>query len=558
MNLADLGLTGITAAQARLMTTGHNINNAATDGYNRQTVLVSTAGATSTGSGYIGRGVQVDSVQRSYDDFLYNQLTDSQSTGASIASYGNQITQINNLFADRTVGISPALQNFFNSIQSVASAPADPAARQELLGSAGSLAGQFNDANAFLDSQRTDVNNQITTVVTQINSYVGQVKDLNQQITNALASNPNQPPNDLLDQRDQTVSQLNQLINVKVVKQDNNFSLTAGNGQVLLGGNTEYPLLAVASKDDPSRTVVAYSAVTGPGTSVPVEMKESSITGGSLAGLLQYRSEALDTVQNDLGRMATGLAIAINQQHEQGVDLNGNPGQEFFSVGSPKVISNAGNSGGAAVGAQFDLADPDVANKLTAQDYKIAYDGTNYTVTRVQDGTQVFTGDAATLASTPIDGLSLSVDTTGGAPQAGDSWLVQPTRTTAGSVQLELTDPAQVAAADTTGGSANGNNALDLAQLQTGKTLGNGTMSVNEAFSQIVNQVGVLTQKNSSAAKAQATLIQQNYSAQQNVSGVNLNEEYVNLDQYQEQFQAASRLISVSSTLFNALLGMMS
>src|SRR3546814_3584621 len=91
MKLADLGLSGMAAAQSRLMTAGHNINNAATVGYNRQSVLAATAGATSTGSGYIGRGVQGVSGRRDYDNFLYSQLSDSQRKGDSIASYGNQI-----------------------------------------------------------------------------------------------------------------------------------------------------------------------------------------------------------------------------------------------------------------------------------------------------------------------------------------------------------------------------------------------------------------------------------------------------------------------------------
>src|SRR5690606_28422828 len=102
MNLAKLGLTGISVAQNRLQTAGHNINNAATEGYNRQTVLSATAGATSTYAGYIGRGVQAVTVQRAYDGFLFRQLVNAQSTGASIATYGSEITQINNLFADRT------------------------------------------------------------------------------------------------------------------------------------------------------------------------------------------------------------------------------------------------------------------------------------------------------------------------------------------------------------------------------------------------------------------------------------------------------------------------
>lgn len=556
MNLANLGLTGMAAAQMRLQTAGHNINNAATDGYNRQTVLVSSAGAVNTGSGFIGQGVQVDTINRSYDNFLAQQLVNSQSAGAALDAYGNQIAQVNNLFADRTVGISPALQKFFDGVQAVASAPADSAARQELLGRASSLVTNFNSASAFLNEQRNNINTQIATTVTQINSYAERVKDLNHQITIARAGNPGQPPNDLMDQRDQLVTQLSQLVNVKTSEQGGSLNLTVGNGQILVGGDTVFPLRTVPSAADPSRLVVAYSVPSGAGGAMlPVEMADQAITGGSLGGFLSYRSQALDTAQNQLGQIAAGLAMTVNALHDQGVDLNGATGTDFFALGAPKVIPNAANStaGAASLTASFiPPVPPNPSTNLTALDYKITYDGANYSAFALPDGAQVGVS-SPTVAGINVPGVSLTMS---GAPAAGDSWQVRPTRAIADDLKLLISDPAKIAAADITGGSANGTNALALAQLQTAKTLGNGSMSLNEAFSQVVNKVAVLTQQNTTASKAQTALIQQNTAAQQAVSGVNLNEEYVNLDNYQQQFQAASRLISVSARLFDALLSM--
>src|SRR5699024_1446019 len=183
MNLANLGMSGLQVAQNRLQTAAHNINNVATPGYNRQSVLTQSAGAAPTSAGWIGRGAQAVSVERAYDGFLYRQLMNSQAKGTALTTYGDQISQINNLFADRTVGISPALQKFFDGIQAVASAPADSAARQELLGRASSLATQIRDANRFFDDQRRNINTQIDTTVTQVNSYLERIHDLNRQIT---------------------------------------------------------------------------------------------------------------------------------------------------------------------------------------------------------------------------------------------------------------------------------------------------------------------------------------------------------------------------------------
>lgn len=552
MNLYNLALTGMNAAQARLTVTGHNINNADTEGYNRQSVIVSTAGATGTTTGFYGRGVKVDSVMRAYDSFLYKQLVSSQSVGAQLVTYGEQLGQINNLLADRTVGVAPAIINFFDAVDAVASAPADPAARQELIGRAGNLVTQINEVSRFLDDQRNDVNVQIETTVAQINSYVVRISELNQQIAEAKAATTGQPPNDLYDQRDQLVTELNQLVKVNVMEQGDSFNISVGNGQVLLSGKSVFPLKAVVSSSDPTRVVVAYTAPTGePGKTMTVELEDKVITGGKLGGLLQYRTESLDVLQNDLGRMAIGLALAFNAQHTQGVDLNGNPGGAFFNMTAPAGIANSKNAGTGVVTIAYGDID-----QLTNADYEIVFDGANYTITREPAGTVVYLGDGSDLSGTPprlIDGIQFNLS---GAPVAGDKWLVQPTRHAARDLGLAITDPGAIAAADVAGGSANGNNALELAKLRTAKIMGRGTLSINEAFSQLVNTAGVQMQQISTASKAQANLIEQNLAAQQALSGVNLNEEYVYLMRYQEQFSAAARLIDVGSKVFDTLMGL--
>lgn len=551
MNLANLGKAGLLVAQNRLQTAAHNINNSATEGYNRQSVLSQTQGATPAAGGWIGRGVQAVTVQRAYDSFLYSQLSESRTKGEALTSYGDQISQINNLLADRTVGISPAIQQFFDGLQAVATAPADSAARQELLGRANSLATQIRDANAFFDDQRSNINTQVRTTVTQVNSTLDRIQDLNRQISVAKAVSPSHTPNDLFDQRDQLVAELGQLIDIKVFEQDDRVNITVGNGQVVLGGDSVFHLDVRPSNDDPARMAVNINIPNGIGGHTPVELKDSLITGGKLGGLLTFRREALDAVQNDLGRLATGLALSVNQIHKQGYDLTGTQGLEFFDLASPKVIRGEGT-----VGADPDVSIADV-NQLTTNDYRVTYDGASYTVTRLPDGNVADAG-VGVLA---FDGLEVDFSNTSAA--AGDSWLIQPTRDAAASLQVAVTDPGRIAAAGQTdtgdpAGPANGDIALELAALQTEKLLGNGAMSLNEAYSQIVNKVGVLTQQNTTAQKAQQTLIQQNYAAQQAVSGVNLNEEYMNLNQYQEQFRAASRLIDVSSTLFDTLLSLRS
>lgn len=555
MNLYKTALGGLNAAQAGLATTSHNINNATTVGYNRQRVMTSTAGAQATSNGYIGRGVQVDTVVRSYDSFLYKQLVGAQGSGAQLQAQLDQVSQVNNLFADRTVGIAPGLTNFFTSMNAVASKPADPAARQDLLGKANSLATQIRSAYTEMQNQREGLNTQITSTVEQVNSYLTRIDDLNTQISLATGKAGNGPPNDLLDQRDLAVAELNQLVGITTYEQGDkiNISLAKG-GQSLLSGTTIYPLQAVPSTKDAGRTVLAYTLPAGSGKTVSVELSDNEVTGGKLGGLLQFRSSSLDVMQAQLGQMAVGLAMSFNEQHKQGLDQNGNPGTDFFSVASPEGVPNTQNKSNAQISGQF----TNLSN-INAKDYEISFDGTNYQVLRMPEGSQVYNGPAtgtppnATLNMENEMGVTLTINAP---PQAGDKWSLSPTRDAARDINVLIQDPERIAAADTEGGDANGKNALKLAQLQTAKVLGHGTMSTTDMFGQVVNTVGVQTAQAKSAATAQANLIKQTAAAQQSVSGVNLNEEYVSLSLYQEQYQASARIIDVASTVFDTLLGL--
>ncbi|WP_144641660.1 flagellar hook-associated protein FlgK [Bordetella genomosp. 13] len=547
MNLYNLALSGLNASQAGLETTSHNINNQTTVGYTRQRVLTSTAGATATGQGFVGRGVRVDTIERQYDSFLYRQLVGSRGTGAQYTTQLDQLSQINDFLSDRTVGITPALNDFFKSINSAASSPADPAVRQDLLGKANSLATQLNSAYRELQNQRDGLNTQISTTVEQVNSYLSRINELNQQIVVAQGKS-GQPANDLLDQRDQAVSELNELVGIRYYEQNGAISITLQGGQTLLSGVTVHPLKAVPSQADPRRTVLAYDTPAGGGTTVTVELADSEVSGGKIGGLLAFRRDSLDQVQNQLGQLAVGLAMAVNAQHEKGIDLNGDPGGAMFSLSDPTALANSRNT--SDVGLAVKYTD---ANQIKASGYKIEFDGADYQVTRLSDGQSITpTVDAATGALS-FDGLTV---TPSDVPHAGDSWQLEGTRDAARDITAIITDPAKLALADTAGGTSNGNNGLALAKLQTGKVLAGGTMSLNEAFSTMVNNVGVQTQRLQSSSKAQNDLITQHYAAQQGVSGVNLDEEYVNLQIYQTQYQASAKILEIAGTVFDTLLGL--
>jgi len=437
-NLFFTGLSGLNVARTALMTTAHNTANVYTTGYSRQVAEVATNAAVATGSGYIGTGAGVTTISRSYDRYLTAQLATAQSSSAALNSYGTEINRIDSLLADKTSGISVLMQTFFTAVQGVANTPADSAARQQLISSAQSLSNKFRATDQYLTDLNGSVNDQISGSVSQINTYASKIASLNQQIGMMSAVAGGQPPNDLLDQRDQLVSDLSQIVDVKVLEQDNGkYNVFMGNGQSLVTGDQAATMKAVPSAADPTRTTVALVGMAGNVS----ELGSDVITGGSLGGLMNFRTQTLIPAQNAIGRLAMAVSGAFNEQHGLGVDLNGALGTDFFTTATPGVFSNAKNTGNMVLsGVVTDT------NKLSTSDYSVQVSnvaGTlNYSVTRLSDKQSM-----GTFTSFPIsfDGVSLSQAS--GTAQAGDSFLVQPTRTGARDMDVLVLDPAKVAAA---------------------------------------------------------------------------------------------------------------
>ena len=436
MNVFSISVSGLNAAQAGMLTTSHNISNVSTPGYSRQEIVQSANIPQFTGSGYFGQGTQVATVKRIYDQFLGSQVLSAEAGAAEMNSYQAQISQISNLLADSSAGLIPALSGFFKGVQDVAANPASIAGRQSMLSAAQALVAQFQTLDQQFSEIRDGTNQQISAQITQINTYSSQLADINQRILLAQANGSTQLPNDLLDQRDQMVKELNKLVRVSTLNQgDGSVSIFIGNGQPLVVGTQAYQMKAVPASDDPQRTTVAMLGVGGTALTLP----ESQITGGSLGGLLNFRSQSLDAAQNAVGRIALTLAQNFNDQHKLGQDLTGALGTNLFNVSGPTVLASSLNTGTGVVTASIFTTKVD---QLTSSDYRLTYNGVaNYTLTRLSDNSVLVNG-AALPAS--VDGFAITV---GGAPAVGDSFLIQPTRTGAKNISVAFSDGRQIAAA---------------------------------------------------------------------------------------------------------------
>ncbi|TDK68324.1 flagellar hook-associated protein FlgK [Sapientia aquatica] len=439
VNIFEIGTTGLQSAEVGIATTGQNISNANTAGYSSEVAQQATAPEAGYSFGYVGMGTQVNTITRNYDSLLAKQINQTQSTASQLTNYSSLITPIDNMIADPSAGLSPVLQSFFSSLQNLSSNPSGVASLQTALSGAQTLANQFQAIQGKLNQSAETVNSGITSEVNSINNYAQQLASVNQAIQVAYANANNQPPNALLDQRDTLVANLSKETQVTVVPQGNQYNVFIGTGQPLVLGFNSNPLTTTQSAANPNNLEVAFSVA---GKAVPIG--ESSLPGGNLGGLFAFRTNSLVPIQNAIGQVGIVLASSINAQNELGQTIKGAMGGPIFNVGTPQILANAGNTGGAALSAT--ITNP---SALTADNYSLTYDGTNYTITDTSTNTVKST--FAAFPATPTNGVNVIDGVTytlaSGTPNAGDTFTIAPTANGATAFTVAATDATQIACA---------------------------------------------------------------------------------------------------------------
>ncbi len=549
-----IALTGLSAAQAGIRTTQHNISNINTAGFRRQEVGYTALNPNFLGTAFYGSGVGVSTVRSLYSQFQDSQVMVDQAQLSRSQAYATQASQIDTLAGDADSGMTSAMDAFFDATQAVASDPTSNAARQVMLSSGRNLASRFNNLSSAFNDIRVDSNREVAATVTRINTFASQIAQLSGNIARAEAGS-GQPANDLRDQRDQLVSDLNKLINVTPVQQgDGAFNLFVGNGQPLVVGSSVSTLTTIADARNPEFSVPALNLAGG----VTQALDASMATGGSLGGLMAAREEVLLPAMQDLDRLTLAFAAQFNALHAAGFDKQGNAGGDFFTAAATlsqylQPAAYPANTGSEAIAAT--LTD---STQIQASDYELSFDGTDYTLTRLSDGVSSAAGTLAAVTSIGGVAQGFTLATTSGSPLAGDRWLLRPSHGAAGAIASLVSDPNRVAASASAAGSpGDNNNALLLANLQTASTTINGTDTFSSAYAQLVARTATLASEADINVSAYETLTSQSKAAQQSISGVNLDEEAANLIRFQQAYQASAKALQISSSLFNDLIGVL-
>ncbi|AYF50173.1 flagellar hook-associated protein FlgK [Pseudomonas sp. 13B_2.1_Bac1] len=443
MSLLSIGMSGLNAAQGSLSVLSNNIANANTAGYSRQQTTQSANASNPYGGVFIGSGTTLADVRRVYNEYLDTAYQNSTALNSDAAAYLDQVSAVDKTLSDKTTGMSAVLSSFFAAVQTASANPNDTSARQILLTNAQTLSNRFNSISNQLGQQKETINSQLTSMADQVNQLTSSIASLNKQI-NQVQGSSNTTPANLLDARAEAVRSLNELIGVTASEKNGVFSVSTGSGQSLVLGDQSNTISAVPSKGDTSQYTIQLNMAGN--TAVDLG---NVISGGSIGGLLRYRSDVLMPAINDLGRIAIVTADAINSQLGQGVDLNGEFGASMFkdinNAASVALRSQAaqGNTGDASLGVT--ITD---SSKLTNFDYKVSFnDGTNLNKVTVlrSDGKAMGTYDLSATPPPVIDGVTLTIKNGAAGVKEGDSFKVSPTANGAKEIGTVLTDPSKIA-----------------------------------------------------------------------------------------------------------------
>ncbi|WP_018717353.1 flagellar hook-associated protein FlgK [Arhodomonas aquaeolei] len=438
MGVFENGVSALQALQRAMNTTSHNISNVNTDGYSRQRTEFTTRTPLGAGNGFSGSGVEVETVRRIFDQTRETSVQRNTSEYQRLETLANSAGRIDDMLGDESSGISSALQDFYGAVQDVAADPSSATSRDTLLTQARNLSSRFRGVGEQLRGFNDDVNTQLKGKTAEVNQLAGSIADLNQEIS-VQSGRFGEPPNDLLDQRDQLVRELSGLVDTRTVEaSDGSLNVFVGTGQTLVSGFSNSELTTVRPDGDPTRLNVAITTRSGGTTDI-----SRQIGGGEIGGLLDYRENVLNPTREEIDRMAAGLAQTFNAQHRDGLQFGGGNegglGGDLFSLGGPGSVAD-----GATVDSGFAAFDPESEPALNGVRLTFDQASSQWTAENVATGdTQTFQDNDQVVS---FAGMNLDMGKVSGASD-GATISVDPLQDAATGMRVAIDRPSQVAVA---------------------------------------------------------------------------------------------------------------
>ncbi|EJL6264079.1 flagellar hook-associated protein FlgK [Vibrio cholerae] len=430
-DLLNVGTQSVLTAQRQLNTTGHNISNVNTEGYSRQSVIQGTNAPRQYGGETYGMGVHVENVRRSWDQFAVKELNIASTDYAFKRDTEENLDMLSKLLSSvASKKIPENLNEWFDSVKSLADSPNDLGARKVVLEKAKLISQNLNDFHETVRLQKDITNKGLALGVERINQLALEIRDLQRLMMRVPG-----PHNDLMDKHEKLVSELSQYTKVTVTqrKHGEGFNIHIGNGHTLVSGTEASQLRVIDGFPDTQQHRLAM--VEGKA----LKAISARDIGGKMEAILDMRDEHIPYLMDEVGRLALSFSHEVNTLQSQGLDLRGNVGSALFTdvnldvIARSRVVTNSNSKADMAVFIE------DVS-QLKGGEYSMQYNGSEFVVT-LPSGQQTVL--PVVKGNVYVDGLRVEVRNP---PQVGERILVRPTRNGAATIRLATEDATKIAA----------------------------------------------------------------------------------------------------------------
>ncbi len=322
----SIALQAVLTHSQVLEITEHNIANAGTPGYRRQSALLTTDTPYSIngadhriGAGQMGNGVTIDRIERFNLAFFDGRFRSTSAEAQNWEAQSGILTQLESVLAETSDdGMLPKLDQFWSSWQSLSNDPTNTSLRTIVLDDARSLASAFHRRTAQITQLRSDQNQAVAGKVEEVNSLASEVARLNENISRVISVG--EQPNDLMDRRDLALDRLAELTGAVSSEQKNGEVMVSVGGHVLVVGHDTFKLKTQANAIDTSVDDVYWS-----------DNQKLDPPSGELKGILEVRDHVLVDQLTGLNTFAAGLINQVNTIHSSGYGVNNATGINFFS-----------------------------------------------------------------------------------------------------------------------------------------------------------------------------------------------------------------------------------
>lgn len=559
----QIGASGIAVNRAALEVVGNNLSNSATEGYSRQRAITAAGPGVEVSPGtFIGSGTRLQSIVRIVDEALNARVRSAISDQQAALARQSILSQIESIESDLTdQGLSSRLSAFLNQWSELASNPSDTGVKTLVIAQGQSLAEHLQQMRTELATLRQQVDSSLASGVRVANGLLSQVADLNRRI--ALEESGQGGANNLRDERDRVLDQLAEYVNITSREQPN--------GQVDVFVNSTPIVLSTESRGLKLETVTEDGELV---TKLRVEADGTQLfpEGGQLGQLLGTRNADINPAIADVDQFASTLIFELNKLHASGqssnaftsltsASVNLDPAaalNDLVATDLPFEIVNGSfkihvtqKTTGADVATQIDVDLDGLGTDTTLNDLAAAIDAVaNISATVNPDGTLSITSVSSDYT------FSFSDDSAGALAALGlNTFFTGRDAASIGVNPILVNDPTRLAVgADHVAGS-NGA-ALAIAQLGDKPLESLSGLSLRDTWRKHVEDLAIRTATTNQQVES-TTIISESLANQKaSISGVNVDEETINLLQYQRAFQGSARFISVVDELMQTLLGL--